>query len=617
MRPMKLMRFLSWTIVLAAGLVPASPAISQEPDPLATLRPGHPRLIVTKDQESATRQLLKSQPKVQEIFRDIQADADRILGQKPIEHRLIGPRLLDQSRRCLDRVYTLATVYRLTGDKRYAERAIREMLTAADFPDWNPSHFLDTAEMTHALAIGYDWLYPIMSATERDRVRAAIVEKGLKEGEKVYRKGTWWVKTPWNWNQVCNGGMTIGALAVAHEEPALARYIVSQAVASLPHAMANYAPDGAWAEGPGYWSYATHYTVYMLASLETALGTDFGLSNQPGFDRTGDFRIHVIGPSGLAFNFADGSASVGGAPAMLWLARRFDRPLYAWHELEMVKKASSPLHLWWFLEATASLAQEPTSKWFRQTDIVTLRSEWSDNAVFVGLKGGSNAVNHSHLELGSFVMDAQKLRWVLDLGGDNYNLPGYFGGQRWSYYRLGTEGQNTLLLDGANQNPRAIAPIVAFQDRKDRKHAVVDLTEAYKVDGKKTETGFRVQRGIAILGRDWVLIQDELTGCQGRTLQWQVHTEATIAVQEKHAQLTLGDKTVTAIILNEDPVVFETLSANPPPPQRQNPNVARLVVRTKVPSDHWTLAVAFRVNPAATLPLPTVAPLAEWEKAQP
>ena len=31
------------------------------------------------------------------------------------------------------------------------------MLTAARFEDWNPSHFLDVAEMTFALAIGYDW----------------------------------------------------------------------------------------------------------------------------------------------------------------------------------------------------------------------------------------------------------------------------------------------------------------------------------------------------------------------------------------------------------------------------------------------------------------------------
>ena len=33
----------------------------------------------------------------------------------------------------------------------------------------------------------------------------------------------------------------------------------------------EYGPDGAWAEGPGYWRYATQYNVVFLAALETAL----------------------------------------------------------------------------------------------------------------------------------------------------------------------------------------------------------------------------------------------------------------------------------------------------------------------------------------------------------
>jgi len=105
-------------------------------------------------------------------------------------------------------------------------------------------------------------------------------------------------------------------------------------VGSLPIAMRQYAPDGAWAEGPGYWNYATRYTVYLLAGLETALGTDFGLSRQPGFSVTGDFRLHVVGPTKQVFNFADGGSGAGIAAHMFWLASRFDKPLYAWHERE-------------------------------------------------------------------------------------------------------------------------------------------------------------------------------------------------------------------------------------------------------------------------------------------
>ena len=60
-----------------------------------------------------------------------------------------------------------------------------------------------------------------------------------------------------------------------------------------------------------------------------------------------------------------------------------------------------------------------------------MRSDWLDpSAMFVGIKAGTNRVNHSHLDLGTFVLDALGQRWAVDLGGDNYNLPGYFGNKR-------------------------------------------------------------------------------------------------------------------------------------------------------------------------------------------
>jgi hypothetical protein len=65
---------------------------------------------------------------------------------------------LSASRQVLDRVRTLALVSRFYGDRRYSNRAWQELEAAAAFPDWNPSHFLHTAEMTHAFALGYDWL---------------------------------------------------------------------------------------------------------------------------------------------------------------------------------------------------------------------------------------------------------------------------------------------------------------------------------------------------------------------------------------------------------------------------------------------------------------------------
>lgn len=275
-----------------------------------------------------------------------------------MEHKLIGPRLLNQSRATLDRISTLGFLYRLDGDTRKAGRARLEMLTAAHFDDWNPVHFLDVAEMTHALALGYDWLYDYLSPADRAAAHQAIVEKGLQQGLAGYEKHAWWSETRINWNQVCNGGLTLGALAVAEEEPDVARRIVDFARRSIVIAMGTFARDGGWEEGPAYWNYSTEYTAYYLAGLESALGTDFGITKMPGFADTGLFLIYSAGPLGLTFNFADAHAQAGTCAQMFCLARTFERPLFAQHERGMVADHPTIFHLIW---APGSVVQDPLS----------------------------------------------------------------------------------------------------------------------------------------------------------------------------------------------------------------------------------------------------------------
>jgi hypothetical protein len=184
------------------------------------------------------RQMIKSEPLAHAWYANLRKQAEKMLDEPTVEYKLNGPRLLAQSRRCLDRIYTLGLLYRLDGDKRFAERAKQELFAAAVFKDWNPSHFLDVAEMTHAFGIGYDWLFDALSSEERATLRTAIIEKGLQPSfvEKLpntARGYNWWLTVTHNWNQVCNGGLTVGALAIADEEPELAERVMRRALDSI------------------------------------------------------------------------------------------------------------------------------------------------------------------------------------------------------------------------------------------------------------------------------------------------------------------------------------------------------------------------------------------------
>lgn len=541
--------------------------------PLATLRTQHPRLLATGADFTRLRDLVRSDAFAGEIYAKLQRQADAILKQPPIVHRLIGPRLLDQSRLCLERVYTLSMAYRLSGESKYLDRAVLEMRTAANFADWNPSHFLDVAEMTHALAIGYDWLYANLSPEDRALIRRAIVEKGLDQAIPIYKEHRWWTVVSHNWNQVCNGGITLGALAVAEDEPERASYIVTQSVESIRRAMNSYAPEGGWAEGPGYWQYATSYNVYYLAGLESALGKDFGLSGTPGFAHAGDFRIYFQGPTGNTFNYADAHPGAGTAPEMFWLARRFDQPAFAWDELRRLKSGARPsaLDLLWYTPRSASPKEAgwPLSRMFRGVDVAFLRSDWEDpNALWIAVKGGDNQANHSHLDLGSFVLEKAGVRWAVDLGSDDYNMPGYFGKERFTYYRLLTESHNTVLIDGENQNTRAKA---AMEMRDGA--AVIDLSHAYPGKLSSWTRTVRIAEGNA------AVIRDDIAAPEPVDAVWGMVTDADIKLDGGRATLAKGAATLRAQIVSPKDAVFEVVSTNPGPPQNPNLGTKRLIVR--------------------------------------
>ncbi|GAI32657.1 unnamed protein product, partial [marine sediment metagenome] len=254
--------------------------------------------------------------------------SENILQQEPLERIKIGRRLLSTSREYLRRVFFLSYAYRMTGDKRFLAHTEKHMVKAAGFSDWNPTHFLDVAEMTMALAIGYDWLFDELPEASKQLIKEAIVKKGL---EPSYNDDyNWFLRAEHNWNQVCNAGMTFGALAIQDDYPGLADSVINRAFETIPKAMHDYRPDGAYPEGYGYWGYGTSFNVIFLSAVEKALGTDRGLAASPGFLKTAGFLQHMLAPSNICYNWGDCGARGSLNSAMFWFAARNNDPSLLW-----------------------------------------------------------------------------------------------------------------------------------------------------------------------------------------------------------------------------------------------------------------------------------------------
>ena len=245
----------------------------------------HPRLFITAEQIETLRPQVETDPVSKRMFDLIRRTSDLYLDLPPQERIFdISGALLLRCRNVGKRLLFLGLTAQITGDTRYARRAVEEMMAVAAFEDWGRKHFLDVGEMTFAMAVGYDWLYDHLSPAQRDIIATAIIEKGLKLSFLDDRIN-WWVDVPINWNQVCHAGMTAGALVVAEREPELAARIVARTLEKVAIPGATYAPDGAHPEGPMYWAYGTAFHCAVIAMLESALGHDGGLADAPGFPR--------------------------------------------------------------------------------------------------------------------------------------------------------------------------------------------------------------------------------------------------------------------------------------------------------------------------------------------
>lgn len=589
---------------------------------LATLREEHPRLLLdaaglaalkaTAEEDDAT---------LRGVVDDVLRRAARDIDRPQLTYDKRGPRLLHVSRECLRRVWSLGMAWRWTGEKRYADALVDNLLAVCAFKDWNPSHFLDTAEMSHAVGLGYDWLYDVIEPSTRDHIRASLVRLGLDPGIDAYEgrgPSTWWPRNEHNWNQVCNSGLSIGALAIAENEPERAEQILGYALDSLPLALATYAPDGAWGEGPGYWNYATRYTAYGIAAFESALGTDFGLTGSEGLSEAGYFPIHATGPTGLYLNYADSGERAARRPmgVMFWLARAYDNADYAASEhAAIAERGAGPEHLVWYVPQPEEDPADSLDKLFRgPVEVAMMRSAWADaNALFVGVKAGYNQVAHGHLDLGTFELDALGVRWARDLGSDDYNMPGYWsarrGGRRWEYYRLNTLSHNVPVLGGQSQDPDAVAKFLDVAFEGDAPAVWVDVTEAY------APAASRAVRGVSLVdGRRAALIQDQFTLSQATEVAWGMTTDAEIEINADGSALLEQDgKRLTVTALHPTAASFTVESAEREPPEKRNEGVRRLILR--LPARTGDLQIAILLAPhweddGATLP-GDVVPLAD------
>jgi len=137
-------RFVALVVILSCchpNLAPAEEVTASSSGILKTLDKNHPRLMLKDKDLKRLKEIYAKDDVLKKCLRDVLKDADDCAEKRMLTYRKIGPRLLHVSRECLHRIYALGLAYRWTGEQKYAEKAVENLLTVCAFEDWNPSHF--------------------------------------------------------------------------------------------------------------------------------------------------------------------------------------------------------------------------------------------------------------------------------------------------------------------------------------------------------------------------------------------------------------------------------------------------------------------------------------------
>lgn len=573
--------------------------------------PEHPRLFANQ----AKLSLLKTQKDEasKQLLNLLKIEADKYLVADKIVYPSTGFKFY-VLRQVQGRILALALAYRVFGEKKYFERAKKELIEISELPDWCPSHFLDVGEGALAAGVGLDWLYDELSVEEREKIKSAIVKNALLPSLEIKEDAKSWVNNSNNWNPVCHGGLTVAALAIAESEPVLSKRIIERAIKYLPNAGNEYHPDGSYPEGPSYWSYGTSFYVITIEALRTAMGFSYDLEKKQGFLKTADYKKHMLGTIGEEFNYSDYHIENLNEPIMLWFGKELNRADLAADEIKKINQFIQqeidanlpkkvflnrhfPLEILWWEPNLAENAQRTLPKHYTSKGGLALgvmRSEWNNpKATFVAIKGGTVNYSHAHMDIGSFVLEAKGVRWAIDLGTENYDrmraakidLWNYSqSSDRWATFRAGSESHNILRFDGENQQVDGKATIEEVKSSKGSIGNVVDLSSIYS---KKAE---KVVRTILLNAENSVSIKDEWTTKEtALEVAFQWLTKAKVSKTASGLLLEQTGEKLELIIeqpisIKDVSIEIEELSAPKNLQDSPNPALKRILIKQRTPA---------------------------------
>ncbi|MBR3854058.1 MAG: fimbrillin family protein [Tidjanibacter sp.] len=464
----------------------------------------HPRLLINADDLKTLKTTVQTNAVAKQFHETILARCEEILGEGDLSKALVYNRLTAVSEKALERILFLSYGYRMTNKAEYLIQAEKDINAVCGWTDWNGENWIiDVAELTTAVALGYDWLHYDLNATTREAALEALTTNAA----------TLTSTTNNSTNAICNSAAVLAGLATYEKGKAAAAALVDGAVAAnLASGFVPYGKNGLGGYGEGYdhWAHSTTYEAILITALEKIFESDGGLyAANAGFVKSAEWALFMIGTSGKVFNYGDAQEEWEPKLPNWFFARKESNVDLLYNEKQLYDKGAYKESFSEFRllptifalmdasQATATPVAPAATFWYAnngdsQLDTPVAFATNATHKLYLAAKGGRPKTHNGQQDGGSFVLDKKGVRLVCDLGGGDaakyaseageefYDYTNK-GSKRWDIFRYTSLAHNipnfrdqdaTTLSNGDTQGKAFLDGAPTFQGSKWTLYAV-------------------------------------------------------------------------------------------------------------------------------------------------
>ncbi|MDF2963254.1 MAG: hypothetical protein K0S39_4989 [Paenibacillus sp.] len=368
-----------------------------------------------------------------------------------------------------------------------------EMSTAVDIslaadPGESTGYTVDlfAAETAFALSEILALTADSLPALLQRRIREEVIRRVLRP---FVQGGPFdWETATHNWASVCAGSIGAAAIYLLADTEELSG-VLQRVLPAMDSYLRGFEEDGACTEGYLYWQYGFGYYVYFADLLSQRTDGALNLFASNKVREIALFQQKCFLDKRKVVNFSDSLPEAG----IFMGLSHYLKGLYAdveapeaalragYSEDHCSRWAPAVRNLLWFRPEEQGVPWGSASYYLKDAQWLVSRHLTPQGRYMFAAKGGHNAEPHNHNDIGHFILCAEGVTLLADLGSGQYTRS-YFGPQRYEILCNGSLGHSVPVINGRGQREGADAKAKVLETNRsgDREVYALELASAYE-----------------------------------------------------------------------------------------------------------------------------------------